>query len=68
MSKLSLGELVRDRREAVDLTRKELARRVGTSTSTIARLELSDHAPRVRTLTAIAAALDIPLSDLMAAA
>jgi transcriptional regulator with XRE-family HTH domain len=64
MSELSLGRIVRDRREAHGLTREDFARRVGVSTATIARLELLDHAPHVRTLAAISRELDIPLDDL----
>lgn len=68
MANLRRGERVRCQREAHKLTREQLAQRAGTSTSTIARLELNDQLPRVATLAAIANVLDLSLDELMVAA
>lgn len=57
--------ILRDAREGVNLTREELARLAQTSTSTIARMELSRHIPSGATVARIAAVLDISASDLL---
>lgn len=68
MANLTLGNLVRDRRLAKDLTREQLASKAGTSTSTVTRLEREDHVPLASTLVEIAKVLDVSVDDLMAAA
>jgi transcriptional regulator with XRE-family HTH domain len=62
---MTIGGSVRRHREALGLTREDFARQVGTSTSTIARLELMDQLPRVATLAAIAAFLGLSLDGLV---
>lgn len=58
-----LGEMIRLAREAKKMNQTELARRVGTSRPTISLLETGQiKFPKIPMLTAIAAALDIPLS------
>lgn len=61
----TLASQVRARREALGMTRPALAAASGVSPSTLARLELQNHVPSVRALTAIAKALDLPLASLM---
>lgn len=52
-------------REQLSLTRERLALQAGTSTSTIARLELSDHVPNPRAVVAIAHVLGLPVEALL---
>lgn len=54
----AIGKRVRELREAKSLSQAELARRMGTSQSVIARLELGGVEPRFDTLDRVAAALD----------
>lgn len=61
----SPGRVVRSAREAASLTREELARRSRVSTSTVARLELSDRLPNTHALIRIAAQLDVGVADLL---
>lgn len=56
-----LGARVRELREQQGLSQAELARRVGTTQSVIARLELGGAEPRFDTLRRIGAALDADL-------
>jgi ribosome-binding protein aMBF1 (putative translation factor) len=56
-----LGVLVRDARLAADLSQTELAKRVGTSQSAIARLESGGAQPTIATLRRIATALGVDL-------
>ncbi|MHB8671088.1 MAG: helix-turn-helix domain-containing protein [Acidimicrobiales bacterium] len=57
-----VGEAVRAGREAAGLTQRELASRVGTSQSAIARLEAGGIGATVTTLHRVAAALGLELS------
>ncbi len=57
---------IRNARKAVGLTQAELARRVGCDQSEISRLERGERLMSVRMLTAIARALEIPPSALLA--
>lgn len=62
-----LAALIRDRRTQAGMSAAELSRRAGVTTSTITRLEAGRiPAPRPDTLKALAGALDIPASDLLA--
>lgn len=67
MSKRTLGQVVRDRREAAGVSRERLANDAGVSVSTLARLELRDQAPGLTALDRIAAGLQTTTSDLLAA-
>lgn len=63
----TIGQTVRERREAMQLTRGELARLAATSTSTVARLELTGHVPNPKALRRIAQVLDLSLDALLLA-
>lgn len=68
-SKTTLGQLVRDRREALDLSLRQLGQRIGTTDTTVMRIESGEIAnPRGEVLRALAEALDVPSADLFAAA
>jgi transcriptional regulator with XRE-family HTH domain len=54
---MSPGTLIRDARREAGLTQAELADRLGTTQSAIARLERADSNPRVATLEAALVAL-----------
>ena len=56
-----MGRKVRELREARGLSQKELAQRMGTTQSVIARLELGGAEPRFQTLQRVARALDSDL-------
>ncbi len=47
---MSVGRLIRDLRRAAGMTQSELAERIGTSQSAVARLERTKSNPRIRTL------------------
>jgi transcriptional regulator with XRE-family HTH domain len=47
---MNAGELIRKSRQKADLTQAELARRLGTTQSAVARLESSRSNPRIDTL------------------
>lgn len=68
MAKTLNGKSLRNAREAAGLTREQLALKAGTSTSTIARIELDGHIPSGVTLIGISDALDITLDSLLVAA
>jgi transcriptional regulator with XRE-family HTH domain len=53
-----LGRRVRDLREAHGLSQRQLAERVGTTQSVIARLEVGGTKPSLSTLERVAAALE----------
>lgn len=57
-----IAEQVIERRQAWDLSQKELAELCGTTQSAIARLEAGRRPPRIDTLERVAAALDCELS------
>jgi ribosome-binding protein aMBF1 (putative translation factor) len=56
-----IGERVRELREARGLSQKDLAQRMGTTQSVVARLELGGAEPRFETLERVARALDSDL-------
>lgn len=56
-----LGRRLRELREAAGVTQVELARRVGTGQSTIARIEAGGGTPKLDTLERIATALGAEL-------
>jgi transcriptional regulator with XRE-family HTH domain len=64
-----LGDTVRHRRELLGLSARELARRIGTTDTTVLRIESgASPNPHTDTLSALAEALDLPYADLFAAA
>lgn len=68
-SKTTLGQLVRDRREALGLSLRQLGQRIGTTDTTVMRIESGEIAnPRGEVLRALAEALEVPSADLFAAA
>jgi transcriptional regulator with XRE-family HTH domain len=67
----TLGQVIRSRRLALGLTQEELADRIGDGVrqAEVSRLECDRVAlPRRRRLERIAAALDVPVGELLAAA
>lgn len=62
---MTLGQRVRTRRKAADLTIEQLAHRSGVTLSTVRRVELDKHVPRIETLSKIAQALDCTVTDLL---
>lgn len=64
-----MAKLIRKRREQTGMSAAELARRADANKSTITRLEAGlIPNPRPETLKAVARALDLPASDLLASA
>jgi transcriptional regulator with XRE-family HTH domain len=57
-----VGGLIRAAREAKRLTQSELAERTGRSLQMIGRVERGAAAPSFETLTALAAATDVPVA------
>lgn len=62
---MALSEIIRGAREAAGLSRAALSIRSGVSPATIARIELEGHTPKLASLAALGAALEIPVSDLV---
>ena len=58
----AIAERVTERRMEMRMSQRELAERVGTTQSAIARLERGGRPPRIDTLLGIAEALDCELS------
>jgi ribosome-binding protein aMBF1 (putative translation factor) len=54
----ALARIVILRRAALDISQAELARRMGTAPSVVARIESGQHATNARTLQRLAAALE----------
>lgn len=61
----TLAERVRERRKALGLTQEQLAELAGLSTNFLARMEMSGRTPSLATLTRIADALEVRVSDLL---
>ncbi len=64
---LAVGATVRELREARDVSREVLAVNAGLGLGTLARLELGKSDPPWSTLRAVAAALEVTMSDLASA-
>ena len=66
MAKKTIGDRVRERREASGLTQQQAARKAGVQQSAWARLEKGHIAnPRIDSLKAVAKALGCEVSDLI---
>jgi DNA-binding XRE family transcriptional regulator len=61
----SLGSNVRTLREQLELTQAELARAVGTDQATISLIEIARANPTLRTIEALAEALQASAPDLL---
>lgn len=60
-----LGKRIRKLRESKGLSQQEVARRIGTTQSAIARIEAGGNSPRVDTLASLAAALEVDVATLV---
>lgn len=60
-----IGKLIRTRREQVEFTQEELARRVGLTRTSISNIESGKQKIQIHTLYAIAQALEIPAQTLL---
>jgi transcriptional regulator with XRE-family HTH domain len=65
MTPRQMGRRIQKLREAQDLSRQELARKAGMNRETIRLLEAGRFDPTLRTLTKLARALGVPLTDLV---
>ena len=65
---ITVGEQIRDAREAAGLTQRELAARMGTSQAAVARLEAGGVGPTLTTLQKVATALELKLAVELTAA
>lgn len=65
MAELTPGQIVRQRRVEIGLSRERLAREVDLSTSTIVRLELGDKLPNALALRRISSRLELSIDDLV---
>ena len=61
-----VGDKVRDLRKERGWSQQELADQAGISMQTVSNLETGRHVPGIATLSKIAGALGVPLSDLLA--
>ena len=69
LSSSSLGAVIVRRRQQLHLSRRALAKSSGVPLSTLERLETDEvDSPNPANLSTLAAALDVPLADLYAAA
>jgi len=59
-----IGNRIKDKRRAIDMTQDQLAKETGLPQSHISRLEAGKHSPSFRTLERIASALKIPVGEL----
>lgn len=64
----ALGEEIRHRRHALEISQEELAHGAGLHRNVIGRLERGTYNPSVMTLLSIVAEFDIPLSELISSA
>lgn len=65
MTPRAMGRRIKTLREARDLSRQQLAEKAGMSRETIRLLEAGRFDPTLRTLTKLARALGVPLTDLV---
>jgi ribosome-binding protein aMBF1 (putative translation factor) len=65
---LDVGEKVRNAREAVGLSQRELASRMGTSQAAVARLEAGTVGATLTTLQKVGAALELKITVELSAA
>ena len=61
----ALGEAIRTRRRALNLSQRALGERASLATSHICQIEKGKSMPGVEALAAIAKGLDVPVGDLM---
>lgn len=61
-----VGQRVRALREAAEMTKTELAKRLGTSSPNVLRLEAGRHVPRLDLLADVAFVLGVRITDLVA--
>jgi transcriptional regulator with XRE-family HTH domain len=61
----SVGQAIKDRREHLGLSLRGLAMRSGVSSSMISNVERGAKSPTIATLSALAHALDVPVSTLV---
>ncbi len=64
MARSTFGELIRERRRRADLTQREIARRIGTSTPYIGHLETGKRHPSEEVVERLADALGFDRKDL----
>jgi transcriptional regulator with XRE-family HTH domain len=64
MNETSLGQRLRELREGVDLSARELAKRIGVSSPFLSDIELGRRFPSEEVLGKLAAALNVPLEEL----
>ena len=62
---MTTGEMIKAARKKAGLTQKQLGERLGVSESAIAQHESGQRVPKLDTLQHIAAALDIPVTELI---
>lgn len=68
MKTRALGKAIASARIAANLTREQLAKRMGRSMSSICEWELGDHAPRLGEMPKLARVLRVSLAELVEAA
>ena len=66
MQDFTFGNWLRRQRRALDLTRQELAQRVGYSVATIRKIEAEERRPSEQLLERLAEIFSLPLSELEA--
>lgn len=62
---MTIGQRIREARKARGMKQVELARKMGISQVSIARIELDYHAPMLSTLERIAAAMDMEVEVIL---
>ncbi len=63
--KMTIGESIRAKREAVGMSQTELAQRIATTPATISRMESDTKIPSVALCRSIAKALDCGIADII---
>ena len=67
MAPRTIGKRIKTAREAAGLSQPELGERLGRSTTTVYRWEKDRTEPSVKTLCKVAAALRVPVAELIGA-